>query len=211
MQTISAELENGGTLLTQGASTPPGRWTSHPWAALALRALGITLLMGGLAAIGAMSILSGTAQGKILDDGQAARADVAAAWLAVSRSNRLPARQPATTHAPPTPSTSASAPPGDPEPLSAGITKDGKVVLNCASAEELTRLPGVGEKRSADIVALRERLGKFKRPTDLLRVRGIGPKSLQKMKPYFVLDPPDDSGAKDKRERRAAKSEQAAN
>ena len=82
-------------------------------------------------------------------------------------------------------------------------------MLNCASAEELTRLPGVGEKRSADIVALRERLGRFKRATDLLRVRGIGPKSLQKMKPYFVLDPPEDSGARDKRERRGEETKQA--
>jgi competence protein ComEA len=156
-----------------------------------------------------MSILAGTPQGKILEDGEAARADVAAAWLAVSRSSKLPAREPANLHAPPTPSTSASAPGEDPEPLSSGITKDGKVVLNCASAEELTRLPGVGEKRSADIVALRERLGKFKRPTDLLRVRGIGPKSLQKMKPYFILDPPEDSGTKDKGKRQARKSERA--
>ncbi|MBN2193453.1 MAG: helix-hairpin-helix domain-containing protein [Polyangiaceae bacterium] len=71
-----------------------------------------------------------------------------------------------------------------------GLTPDGKVILNTASPEQLTRLPGVGPKRAASIVALRERLGRFRRPTDLLRVRGIGPASLTKMQPYFVLDPP---------------------
>ena len=72
----------------------------------------------------------------------------------------------------------------------AGLTPDGKVILNLASAEELTRLPGVGLRRAEAIVKLREKLGRFRRVTDLLRVRGIGPKGLQRMLPHLVLDPP---------------------
>ncbi len=71
-----------------------------------------------------------------------------------------------------------------------GLTPDGKVILNQAGLGDLTRLPGVGPKRAEAILALRERLGRFRRPTDLLRVRGIGPATLQKMQPHFVLDPP---------------------
>ena len=73
-----------------------------------------------------------------------------------------------------------------------GITKDGKVILNVADVGELTRLPGVGRKRAEAIVQLRTRLGRLRKTTDLLRVKGIGVKTLKKMLPYLVLDPPAD-------------------
>ena len=71
------------------------------------------------------------------------------------------------------------------------ITEDGKVILNEANVEELTTLRGVGEKRAHDIVELRSRLGGFRKVSDLLRVRGIGWKSLQKLKDGVVLDRPE--------------------
>src|SRR5690606_3928980 len=55
--------------------------------------------------------------------------------------------------APPQPCPSSSAP---------GLTPDGKVILNTASVRDLTRLPGVGERRAQDIVAMRTRLGRFR-------------------------------------------------
>ena len=64
------------------------------------------------------------------------------------------------------------------------------MILNTANAEELKRLPGVGEKRAQLIINLRRRLQRFRRPTDLLRVRGIGPKTLRRMLPHLVVDPP---------------------
>jgi competence protein ComEA len=64
------------------------------------------------------------------------------------------------------------------------------VVLNLATATELLRLPGVGAKRAESIVQLRLRLGRFKRPSDLLRIKGIGPRTLERMLPRLVLDPP---------------------
>jgi competence protein ComEA len=64
------------------------------------------------------------------------------------------------------------------------------VILNLATAAELTRLPRVGMKRAEAIVALRTRLGRLKKPTDLLRVKGIGRKTLEGMLPSLVVDPP---------------------
>lgn len=71
-----------------------------------------------------------------------------------------------------------------------GMTPDGRVILNSADAAQLQRLPGVGAKRAAAIVQLRERLGRFRRPSDLLRLKGIGPRSLERMLPHLVLDAP---------------------
>ena len=72
------------------------------------------------------------------------------------------------------------------------------MILNVASAAELTRLPGVGDKRARSIIKLRTRLKRFRRATDLFRVRGIGVRSLKRMLPHLVLDPPreGDAGAR---------------
>lgn len=50
----------------------------------------------------------------------------------------------------------------------------GPVNINTAAAEELERLPGIGERRAADIVADREANGPFSIPEDITRVSGIG-------------------------------------
>ena len=63
-------------------------------------------------------------------------------------------------------------------PASPGVLPDGRIILNTATAEELTRLKGVGSKRASAIVALRTRLGGFKRISSLLRIRGIGVRTL---------------------------------
>lgn len=69
-----------------------------------------------------------------------------------------------------------------------------KIYLNVATAEELQRLPGVGQKRAEAIIELRTRLKGFKRVTDLLRVKGIGPRGLKRMLPLLELNPPGDGG-----------------
>ncbi len=72
----------------------------------------------------------------------------------------------------------------------AAITKDGRVVLNLATERELVTLPGIGKKRAQAILALRARLQRFRRVEDLLRVRGIGYRSLRKLRPLVTVDPP---------------------
>ena len=73
------------------------------------------------------------------------------------------------------------------------MTPDGLVILNRATALDLQRLPGVGAKRAAAILDLRQRLGRFRAPGDLLRVKGIGRRTLERMLPQLVLDASVDS------------------
>jgi competence protein ComEA len=101
------------------------------------------------------------------------------------------ARPPAPTSPPPAPTAApdagASEAPADAGATSA-IAPDGKVILNLAAEEDLRRLPGVGPTRAKAILALRARLGKFKRPEDLLRVKGIGRRSLARLRPLVRID-----------------------
>jgi competence protein ComEA len=73
------------------------------------------------------------------------------------------------------------------------VLPDGRVVLNTATPKELTTLPGIGQKRAEAIIALRTRLKGFRKLSDLLRVKGIGVKSLKKLEPKVVLDVPAES------------------
>jgi competence protein ComEA len=47
------------------------------------------------------------------------------------------------------------------------------VNLNTATAEELTRLPGIGEALAGKIIEHRSRYGPFRRPEDVLIIDGI--------------------------------------
>ena len=59
----------------------------------------------------------------------------------------------------------------DPAP---GLLEGEKININTAPAEELERLPGIGESRAAAIVAYREEHGPFTYVEDLIQVPGIG-------------------------------------
>ena len=61
------------------------------------------------------------------------------------------------------------------------------VNLNAATAEELAQLPGVGDVIAARIVRHREVSGKFRSVDELLIVRGISRKKLEKLRPYVTL------------------------
>jgi len=64
--------------------------------------------------------------------------------------------------------------------------------VNKAQWPELTLLPGVGETIARRIVESRTEEGDFRDLQDLQRVRGVGPKTLDKMRPY-LLPLPDSS------------------
>lgn len=72
-------------------------------------------------------------------------------------------------------------------------TSDGKLILNQASAAELEALPGVGPKKAQAILDVRQKLGRFRKVSDLLRVRGVGHKTLKRWEPLLVVDPPPSS------------------
>ena len=69
-------------------------------------------------------------------------------------------------------------------------TPDDPVYLNVASREDLRRLPGIGDKRAEAILALRQKLGRFRQVEDLARVKGIGRATLRKLRPLVRLDAP---------------------
>lgn len=62
----------------------------------------------------------------------------------------------------------------------------GKVNINTASAEQLTVLPGVGEKLAARIVDYRQKNGGFKTPRELMNVQGVGEKNFAKIQQYLT-------------------------
>lgn len=89
-----------------------------------------------------------------------------------------------------------AAPETPPPPASSpAVLPDGRIVLNLASAEDLRRLPGIGPTRARAIVELRQRLAKFRAVEDLMRVKGIGRKIIQRIKPGVVLDRPSEASA----------------
>ena len=61
------------------------------------------------------------------------------------------------------------------------------VNINAATAEELQTLRGIGEQKAADIVHYREENGPFARVEDLLNVTGIGPKTLEDLRPLITV------------------------
>jgi competence protein ComEA len=67
------------------------------------------------------------------------------------------------------------------EPLAARFEVD----INAADWPELLLLPGVGPTLAHRIVDSRQAAGPFADHEDLRRVRGIGPKTLEQLRPYL--------------------------
>jgi competence protein ComEA len=57
--------------------------------------------------------------------------------------------------------------------------------INHAPWTELSQLPGIGEALARRIVESREKEGPYKSHDDLGRVKGIGPKTIERMRPFL--------------------------
>ena len=62
--------------------------------------------------------------------------------------------------------------------------------LNTASSEQLQRLPGVGPVTAQRILDYRKKSGPFQAVEDLLAVKGISTKRLEKIRPYVMVKAP---------------------
>ena len=67
----------------------------------------------------------------------------------------------------------------------------GSLDVDRASAADWERLPGIGPALAARIVADRGERGPFHGPEGLLRVRGIGAKTLARLRPFLRAAPVD--------------------
>ncbi len=163
--------QNHGAL-SRGAARVMSSRFAKPVARVALVAMGLALLavIGRAGSAGAFGgspavLQSSPDAGAVIDPGMAAPSAVVAT--------------PTATPAVPSHGATTTASADDP------------VVLNTAAADDLRRLPGIGQKRADAILALRARLGRFRAVEDLLKVKGIGRATLKRLRPLVRLDPPD--------------------
>jgi len=62
------------------------------------------------------------------------------------------------------------------------------IVLNLATQQELSRLPGIGPKTAEAIIDYRRENGPFQDASHIMRVKGIGSKKWEQIRPYLRLN-----------------------
>lgn len=80
-----------------------------------------------------------------------------------------------------------NAPCGPRQTAPSPVLPHGPVAVNSADADELDTLPGVGEVIAQRISEEREENGPFYYPEDLMNVKGIGEKTLEKLLSHIRL------------------------
>lgn len=75
---------------------------------------------------------------------------------------------------------------GDDNVKSSGNASDDKIDINSATAQELCKLPGIGEAKAKAIVAYREKHGAFSKISDIKKVSGIKEALYESLKDYIV-------------------------
>lgn len=59
--------------------------------------------------------------------------------------------------------------------------------VNTASQYELMELPGIGEKYAQRIIRFRQEHGAFRTVEELIAVHGIGPRTLERIRPFITV------------------------
>ena len=65
--------------------------------------------------------------------------------------------------------------------------------INTATSEELQQVPGIGPVTAEKILTMRKSYGRFKSVDDLLAIKGLGKKRLEKMRKYLTVGKPSTS------------------
>lgn len=71
-----------------------------------------------------------------------------------------------------------------------GLLLGTALVLTATRREDLEALPGAGPRTAAAILDTRSRLGGFSSVDELRRVPGVGPKTMERLRPLLRVAPP---------------------
>ncbi|MBU1702121.1 MAG: helix-hairpin-helix domain-containing protein [Candidatus Eisenbacteria bacterium] len=83
-------------------------------------------------------------------------------------------------------------------PIEESPIRQGKIDLNRADSRALQSLPGIGPAMAGRILDYRRERGPFRDVVELLQIRGVGEKTLERLQPYLCIDknsPPDSCGS----------------
>lgn len=67
-------------------------------------------------------------------------------------------------------------------------TENHRICVNNANQDELERLPGIGPVIAKRIISYRDKYGAYHSVDELLQIKGIGEKSLNRVKPYICVE-----------------------
>jgi competence protein ComEA len=74
------------------------------------------------------------------------------------------------------------------EPARVATAAVARININTASVKDLQGLPGIGQVTAERIVAHRTEKGQFKSVNDLLKVKGVGEKSMEKIRERISIE-----------------------
>lgn len=78
--------------------------------------------------------------------------------------------------------------PNEDQPQQSVQDKPALLNINSASAEELETLSGIGPQMAQRIIQYREKHGNFTSVDALTEVKGLGEKTLEKLKPFITVE-----------------------
>lgn len=78
-------------------------------------------------------------------------------------------------------------------PIAAREVAGRAIDLNLATRAELRLLPGLGEALAQRVIERRQNVGPFRSVDELRKVSGIGPKTLERLRPHLYVIPPDET------------------